>query len=443
MNRSMFLLPAILFAVLLYLAAWIEWSYNIKDKSTVNAVRDQEAPNSSTSDLLVEVVGAGTSGKLLANRERHLANEDPPQSNKRGLIIGSDTSESNLKLFNRSSISWFYNYRQIPSEIQNKWADANGVEFVPMIPKPYLNHEDGESVLCYFDAKRGNVPKCSRDDAVALIKKSVDDHVKVKAKYLLGFNEMYNNPLPEGNDIDPKKAAYYWGKYIQPAAVASRLQLVSPSTGILSKPAAIVWFSNFLKRCYDRRDPKQFFYTCDIWQIKKIAIHDYGCRESRLVKNYGEYKSLFVTRLLEELNGYGGVVDWEDYLQRRSLWITETNCYWESTKPHLDSRKQCLRITGQKQKTHGNGSIAAMERLANIERYAWWTSWDDQSKPNFQIYRFSNQLTPAGRGYLRPGDRKVNCEFPGKRISVNDDTVRKIAPAETIQCGGTGTHMIR
>ena len=106
--------------------------------------------------------------------------------------------------------------------------------------------------------------------------------------------------------------------------------------------------------------------------------------------------------------------DWLKYLRERELWVTETSCYWEIVNPtistwnwdfpHLNSKEQCLRITGQMEDTHGQGSIATMEELDNIERYAWWTIWNKNDiKSHFLTYK-SGELTPTGKGYLKHQD---------------------------------------
>jgi len=157
--------------------------------------------------------------------------------------------------------------------------------------------------------------------------------------------------------------------------------------------------------------------------------------------------------LLANLGDYGGN-NWSEYIRSRNLWVTETNCYWEEVNPtpdkwtyefpHPDSKEQCLRITGQMEDTHGQGSIATMEEITNIERYSLWTTWNKQIKPNYLVYKSGKHLTPLGKAYLNPGDDSVECEFPGERINVdNVDNVTLGGNAEVIVCEGTGTKMVR
>ena len=145
--------------------------------------------------------------------------------------------------------------------------------------------------------------------------------------------------------MPPDEATLYWGRYVQPTAVANDLILVSPTTA--DSTAGVTWFANFLKRCYDRRnDPTD---PCDVDLIKKIAVHEYECNNYVIENSYGGSSSDLIMKLHgQKLGNYGGNGDWLNYIRSRKLWITETNCFWESTTPHLDSREQCLRITGQK-----------------------------------------------------------------------------------------------
>ena len=367
---------------------------------------------------------------------------------KSGLIIGAKVREISVKHF-QNSTSWFYNYKQNPLTWQAKWADTNGIEFVPMIPKPWLNNEDG-SHQCIFHSiwnhslphgnKFQHLPLCTEEDVVDKLRNTMSARINgTKPRYLLGFNEMYNNPPPKGEDLTPEEAAYYWALYIQPAAIANNLDLVSPTVG--GRQKGLSWFSNFLKRCYDKRNDEN--YPCDIELISKFAVHHYDCRESRWRQWFSGDNSRLVRQLSKRLNDYGGKSDWFDYIRSRNLWVTETTCYHETMDlglPHPSSKGQCLRITGQKQDTHGIGSLKTMEDLDNIERYAWWTVWNPSIKPNYLTYR-DGTLTPIGKAYMSPGDSSVNCEYSGEKLKIDNATF--VEPSEVIDCNSTGTIMAR
>ena len=81
-----------------------------------------------------------------------------------------------------------------------------------------------------------------------------------------------------------------------------------------------------------------------------------------------------------------------------------------------------------------------MEDLESIEPYSWWTLWNPQVKPNMLTYK-AGQLTPAGKGYMNPGDELVDCEYPGTKIDANQATLN--GTALHIQCGSGVPLMIK
>ena len=319
---------------------------------------------------------------------------------------------------------------------QGKWADENNIEFVPMISQPWLIDPGTDEKLCYFEGFYSLTPVCTTQDVIDTLKNSVAART-VRPRYLLGFNEQYNNRPPIGRDISPVQAVHYWGKYVQPGAIAAGLELVSPSSN--QGDNAVIWLADFLKSCYDKRNDEQNY--CNIELITKIAIHNYDCRESYWEETYNGENSLFYKLMGEQLGTYGDKLDWMDYLLARPLWVTETNCYWEQFfegVPHSDSKKQCLRISGQLPDTHGVGSLSKMEISDNFERYAWWTTWYNQPKPNFLTY-LDGGLTPVGKAYLNPGDSSVNCEYTGEKVMA--DTAELTGVARLGTCPTTGTKM--
>jgi hypothetical protein len=358
----------------------------------------------------------------------------PPRvMTKQGLILGWHERQASANHF-KDTASWFYNYGQRASKWQGEWADANGIEFVPMISKDYLRKPEGwQDISCYFNT---TLPTCTQQDVIDIIRTSIGERA-IAPKFLIGFNEMYNNPPPI--DLTPEVAALYWGKYVQPAAIANNLILVSPTTA--DSRRGIEWFSTFLKRCYDKRNDPQF--PCYVEVIQRLAIHEYDCRSSVWDTSYGTWSSSnIITKLSNSMGTYGGKDRnyWTIYFQNRALWVTEMNCFWESEAPHLDNREQCLRITGQKWQTHGSGPLVKINTMDNIERYAWWDTWHSEIKPNYLTY-LGGQLTPVGRGYVSPGDPSVNCDFPGVKYYAKDASLT--GPAELFTCFGTGTEMVR
>lgn len=225
---------------------------------------------------------------------------------KSGLIIGGKAVEASAEHFS-STVSWFYNYKQAPLGWQGAWAESNNIEFVPMFSKDWLNNPDG-SIFCRFNSTKYNdgLPECTTQDAIDVIGNTVSSSTNVVPKYILGFNEMYNNDPPE--DMTPEEAAFYWAKYVEPAADSSNLILVSPTLN--AKDKATTWFSDFLKRCLDETG-------CDIFKIEKFAIHQYDCRESLWHDWYEGDNSLLRRDLTSKLGSYGNI-NWDEYLQGKN-----------------------------------------------------------------------------------------------------------------------------
>ncbi|KAL9185522.1 hypothetical protein ACHAXT_003299 [Thalassiosira profunda] len=350
----------------------------------------------------------------------------PKTSAKRGLIIGGQAVQSSAEHFN-DSISWFYNYKQAPvTGWQADWARQNNVEFVPMFSKDWLNNPDGSKRCKFVDTV--NAP-CTTQDAIDVIGETIATS-SLTIKYVMGFNEMYNNGPPE--DMTPAEAALYWARFVQPAAQAHGLGTVSPTLN--KTPQAIRWFSDFLRECDALKN--RAINPCDVDLIDKFAIHQYDCREQVWRDWYGGDTSVLITELKNNLGG-----KWSKYLKARPLWITETNCYWEvldigDRYPHPDSKGQCERTAGKLQSSHGQGSIATMEEMVEVERYSWWTLWNPQIKPNMLTYK-AGQLTPAGRAY----NTSVDCEYPGTKIYPQSATLA--GTAALFQCETGGSDMIK
>jgi len=202
---------------------------------------------------------------------------------------------------------------------------------------------------------------------------------------------------------------------------------------------------------------KQLFQNqtdCDIDLIEMFSVHQYDCKQELWEQWYGHGDSKFVNGVSNKLGEYGGKKDWKEYLQSKPFWVTETSCYHDMPdlskpgtyeRPHASSKEMCLRISGQRPKTYGIGSIATMERLDTIDRYAFWTTWSPKKKlkPVNLTYK-DGTITPVGRAYLNPGDTSINCEFPGKVIKVDDKQTKLQGGAKMISCASTGgTAMVR
>lgn len=368
---------------------------------------------------------------------------------KRGLITNDQTNSIARNHF-LHSVSWTYNFDIFLKEEEGaSWFDLHGIEYVPMIAKPWILN--GKKPKCVF--RKGIYPKDDVDYPLCTTQQVIDDVAKSKAerkngapvRFLIGFNELYKEPFT----LQGWETAYFWSVYVQPAAVANNLTLVSPTLN--ANKSTVEWFATFLKQCYKRRNDET--YPCDVDLIKKLNIHQYDCKESLWNSWYNGFDtSRLISSLLEHMEGYRDRTDWKEYfMNRRKLWITETSCMWDIMNikdknrkfrlPYASSKEQCEQITGKKPDLYGKGSLTAMESLDSIERYAWWTLWNPTLlKPHYLTTK-NGALTPVGRGFLNPGDKNVDCDFNGDMITA--DTAILHGQAELFFCKGTGTQMIR
>lgn len=77
----------------------------------------------------------------------------------------------------------------------------------------------------------------------------------------------------------------------------------------------------------------------------------------------GKEMGKFYQKMLYNLEKFGGDYDWKAYLKTVKLWITETNCNADFDADEIagtPAGEQCLRITGQRPKTHGIGSVQTL-----------------------------------------------------------------------------------
>lgn len=136
--------------------------------------------------------------------------------------------------------------------------------------------------------------ECTVDDIVAQIKETKAAFT-TPINYLMCYNEPYVKKDPK-KLIDPKDAAEYYRKFIQPAAEKEGLDIVSPTTG--AAPNKYKWMVDFLAACYKKKDASP---PCDVNLIKKFSVHDYKCYQSYWEDNYGGPEATFQKSLVEGL----------------------------------------------------------------------------------------------------------------------------------------------
>ncbi|GFH49990.1 hypothetical protein CTEN210_06468 [Chaetoceros tenuissimus] len=375
---------------------------------------------------------------------------------KKGLLMNKNAAKKGASHFG-GFISWYANYKQEPYEgtFHREFIDQHGIEFVPMFAQNWLDHPDGTKRCFYEDydvngyvlQRNDDFPVCTQQDAITILQesKAKSSPNSIPMTYVMGWNEQYINPSTK---MTPKHMAYYYAKYLQPAAKASGLKIVSPTL----HGGSVAWFAEFLDHCYKAKGDAQ--NPCDIFSMEKFAIHTYDCRYDLWTNWYSGNGSRLVKKLVNELEArLGNVENWENYVLARPLWITETSCFNERTSPSFNfdnsyetpkanAKEQCERITGQSQSIHGDGSLVAMENISTIERYAWWTTWHTKMKPHYLTYK-DGTITQVGEAYKRIGDSSVNCEYPGTKVFADDISVVITSPATLLDCQVTNTKMVK
>ena len=389
-----------------------------------------------------------------------------PLHPKKGLISLPEFTPAMLAKFN-STVSWFYNYRLRPSHAELEWANANGIEFVPMLYQEavLLGDADVEAQQrprCFLTAEALAVRTQALDPvpfAVAGVcevshllseLQALRDELAVAPRYLMTANEPYpgeDAPNPP-RYIPVRRYVTAWRNLIQPAAAAANLSLLSPSIHyagveqvrpdspgvrvVLRDPhsnmsiseaegevTAIGWMATFLAHCYEQRDATP---PCHIDSLVGFSVHQYTCDAMRWEKNYGR-DGLMQSHLTSRLRGQG-LMEMDAWIAERPFSVTETSCEDDCGEyggvrlcpSQPDNPASCRRITGAygdpascseradgKACLWGRGSLAFFDAAPSIERYAWWPG------------RSSCAQKRSAGGVMRPvaSERVSSCESAG------------------------------
>ena len=236
---------------------------------------------------------------------------------KKGLLMNKNVAETGAGHFG-GFVSWYTNYKQEPYEgtFHREFIDRHGIEYVPMFSQNWLDHPDGTKRCFYEDydvngyvlQRNEDFPVCTQQDAITILQESKarSSPNSIPMMYVMGWNEQYIKPSTK---MTPQHMAYYYGKYLQPAAKASGLKIVSPTLNV----GSVAWFAEFLDHCYQAKDDVQ--NPCDIFSMEKFAIHTYDCRYDLWTNGYGGNGSRLVTNLVNELEvRLGNVENWENYV---------------------------------------------------------------------------------------------------------------------------------
>jgi hypothetical protein len=181
---------------------------------------------------------------------------------------------------------------------------------------------------------------------------------------LLGFNE----PDSKGQaNVSVERAIELW-----PRLMETGLRLGSPGTTQNAEGAR--WLDGFMEEAIRRH-----------YRVDFICLHWYGdITKPDAVQNLRHY-----------LTGY-----WERY--KRPLWLTEfSGADWE----------WCTRrpVTFEDNARFARASIAMLESLPFVERYAWWSTKANASNryyPTTGLYWTADKITEVGEAYRDGGQMR-------------------------------------
>ena len=361
--------------------------------------------------------------------------------NKIGLCCMECTATSYIPF--ATAASWAYRYNLFIDDAEAaSWMATSSVEFVAHLAHKKVPLPNG---ACTLDSSSTtpSVPLCTASMLDAALQSKNNQGVTMK--YLMGFNEAYDHSGSKAKKkyIAPADAAKYWRMYFQGLAARNgNLTLVSPTTGVTK--GKLEWFGDMLLACYDQRSK-----GCDVETIKAFSVHDYKCGESYWRSNYGvngtfqqnlksylgagsSSRAVHAHAQMDEIDEI--VMDWDNYVNERKIWVTETNCNGDYGYPppptsQLPGRsEQCARITGQRadalcgnKKSYGNidkrcgiGSIATLESLVTVARISWWnthqTNKNNSTKTfDAMLVSATGELYPAGKAIANGLERTTDC----------------------------------
>jgi len=253
---------------------------------------------------------------------------------------------------------------------------------------------DGSKCDMLVDADHKNA--CDLNKMISVLE---DTKKVIRTNHVMGFNEPYDTKDPKKKQ-SPEQAAYLWAKWIQPAAEATNLGLVSCTTGYSSNKKR--WTAGFIKACWDMRDDPDT--PCDVDKIEAWSVHDYKCQQSRVDAELVDYAWHHdVADQVKALGAEGK--DWRKFMTDRPIWVTEHNCNWDGDMPEANPDEQCARITGQREDTHGKGSVRVYTDSPAVDRFYWWNTWNPNKKQRHktEISRLTEddgELTAQGRAIV-------------------------------------------
>jgi hypothetical protein len=231
--------------------------------------------------------------------------------------------------------SWAYRYSLwVDDPGATRWLVDNKVEFVPHLAHHHVPLPWGGACEAFESNRKGKAPAplCTDgmlDQAIAFAKGQ-----GLTVRYLMGWNEAYDkgNAKAGKKHIDPADAAEYWRTHVQGMAARNNLTLVSPTTGVEKKK--LEWLGDMIIACWANRNNPSPEEGCEVESIAAFSVHDYKCAEPYWRENYGN-RGVFQTKLAAHISkgDSSGGKDWEEYVNTRLIWVTETNCNGDTGFP--------------------------------------------------------------------------------------------------------------
>jgi len=384
---------------------------------------------------------------------------------------------------------WLYNYQIVPRDTQIEFLNQYQVEFVPMlgfrkvamlsntwmpeewgkwlcqkssckgyalapwdmVPEAFYKECDDKH-KCNGETKATNKALHMTPEQVKDLTKKVIDKLDVKPKFFMGMNEPEDYHLPHKN-YSPEEAEYMWSMYVQTVGTGLNLTLVSPT---INTPGwggwTGDWFASFLRACYKSKDRAE--YQCSIELIGRISVHYYTCQASEWAEEYAYPSGAFYQNVATELGtDIHSKEWWLEFLGARPLWVTEFNCNNDNVKGNYcqsglhegctlntlaSHQEQCERITGaappsqrfgvyeKKYTIWDEGVIRWLENAANVERWAWWTTFGGTAAgiaaERQAAASFVNPTNPGVESSIKAGDgTSVEIKEKARAILMGTD----------------------
>lgn len=335
------------------------------------------------------------------------------ENTKKGLLIGNELKAMDYATListlapsglddpvNNWGAGWFYSYNIHPGDAVLQWAGEAEMRFVMMQTSSKVRidpdlPEDGTNVCYLLDRDvRPGFQKCTKGQYRTALNIALNDMDLYGVRlpiYFLGFNEPYH----ESTNYTPNEAIEIWTKYLEPLVYDEKgINLISPTTKSAGGDnTKFNWLVDFLGFCH-------IDSACTVDKIRKIALHEYNCSESFWQNNYGgsnQYRLDLRYNLNTRYPGY----NWDDWVNTRELWVTETNCN-QGGPAATTNKETCLMATGNME-GYGQGSLKTLEEISDIERVFWWTSYNTDTATsnvsNARLLKNNGNITKAGQGY--------------------------------------------